>query len=64
MFICVFLCLLLLLLLLFVVVVVVVVVVKVVRVETIHKKREIEWRDICSFFLFLLSFLLGCCDEI
>ena len=44
--------------------VVVVVVVKVVRVETIHKKREIEWRDICSFFLFLLSFLLGCCDEI
>ena len=61
MFICVFLCLLLLLLLLFVVVVVVVVV-KVVCVETIHKKREIEWRDICSFFL--LSFLLGCCDEI
>ena len=46
MFICVFLCLLLLLLLLFVVVVVVVVVKVVVRVETIHQKREIEWRDI------------------
>ena len=60
MFICVFLCLLLLLLLLFVVVVVVVVVVKVVCVETIHKKREIEWRDIALLF----SFSLFVADEI